>query len=56
MDTWGFLLAGIGAVLWLFTRKRSNKWASFATLLFGVGVGIIVGAVGSYLLITSNLF
>lgn len=53
MDTWGFLLILIFGIVWLFTRKRSNKWASFAMLMVGVGVGIIVGALGSYLIVSS---
>ena len=53
MDTWGFLVILIFGVVWLVTRKKSNKWASFATLMVGVGAGIVVGAIGSYLIVSS---
>ena len=45
MDTWGLLIMLVFGIVWLFTKKRANKWASFSTLMFGVGAGIVVGAV-----------
>ena len=53
MDAWGigFIFAGI--VLWLVTHKRYTRWASFALLVTGFGIGLFVGAVAAVVMFNS---
>jgi hypothetical protein len=53
MDTWGFVLIGIGGLTWLISSRRNEKLAAWARAFFFIGVGIVIGSVGSYLIITS---
>lgn len=51
MDTYGFIALAVGFVIWLSTRKQERQgWAKFGLFVMGVGVGILIGAVGAYLL------
>src|SRR3990172_3678144 len=51
LDIWGFIIIGVSLLAWIITRKRYNKSASFFLLTRGVGIGIVAGAVWSYILI-----
>jgi multisubunit Na+/H+ antiporter MnhG subunit len=46
MDTWGILLFVIGLILYFVTKKNQ-----FWLFVCGVGAGIVIGAVGSYLIV-----
>jgi len=53
LDIWGFIIIGVSLLAWIITRKRYNKSASFFLLTLGVGIGIVAGAVWSYILIAT---
>ena len=53
MDFWGIALIIIFGVVWLVARKRQNKLASFAVLMVGVGIGILVGAIWAMSIVNS---
>ena len=53
MDTWALALMVIGGLAWLYTRSKSptKTGAPFAVLLFGVGLGLFIGAVWAAMII-----
>ncbi len=51
MDKYGFIILLIGALLFMANKKHRMLWG----FVVGIGVGIIVGAVGSYLIVMSIL-
>lgn len=55
MDTWGFALVGLGGLAWLISSRRSEKLVSWARAFFFIGIGILIGAFGSYFIISSIL-
>lgn len=52
MDTWGFAIMGAFGLVWLIARKKHNGLATFSTLMFGIGAGIVIGAIGSYIMVS----
>lgn len=46
LDIWGFVIMGVFGLIWLIARKKHNELATFSTLMFGVGTGIVIGAIG----------
>lgn len=50
MDTWGILLFVVGLILYFVTKKNS-----FWLFVCGVGAGIVIGAIGSYLIVVRTL-
>ncbi len=51
MDKYGFIILAIGALLFVVDKKHRMLWG----FVIGIGVGIIVGAIGSYLIVMSIL-
>lgn len=52
MDTYGFVIFFGSLVVWLFTRGKNPNLASWSIFGMGIGVGIVLGALGSFLIIT----
>lgn len=46
MDTWGILIFIVGLVLYFITKKNP-----FWLFICGMGAGIVLGAIGSYLIV-----
>ncbi len=55
MDTYGFLLILAGLILWYFVRARSRGWWWLAGAVVGTGAGIVLGALGVYLILVARL-
>lgn len=53
MDTWGFLIIIIGAAIYLLSRKGSQNMKEFGILVFGVGLGLVIGAIWAASIISS---
>lgn len=53
MDTWGFIAIVVFGVIFFATRKNpeSTGLHKFSILGIGVGLGIVIGAIGSYLIV-----
>lgn len=51
MDTWGFLLIILGAIIYLVAKKKSRGWADAGILFFGIGLGIVIGAIWAYAIV-----
>lgn len=54
MDTWGFALIIVSVICYYLTRKRAPSVASFFLVTFGVGLGIVIGAVWALAIIDST--
>jgi len=55
MDIWGFLLMAIGVGIWLYNRRKNANGEKWGALITGVGLGIVIGAVGSVLIVMGAL-
>jgi len=50
MDIWGIIVFMVGGLLYFITRRRYPVWLFVA----GVGVGVLIGAVWHYALVTET--
>jgi Na+/H+ antiporter NhaD/arsenite permease-like protein len=55
MDKWGFLLIIIGAIIYAVNRKQSKFGREWGIMIFGIGVGIVIGAIGSAVMVQQLL-
>lgn len=55
MDVYGIFIAILGILVWLYGRGKKPRLATFGMWIFGVGCGIIIGAVGAALIVSSIL-
>jgi hypothetical protein len=45
VDIYGFAAIAVGVVGYFVLRNRSDGWAKFFLVVFGTGLGIVIGAV-----------
>ena len=50
MDTWGFIILALGIIMYYVTKKQA-----FWLFVSGTGLGIVIGAVGSYIAVMNIL-
>lgn len=44
MDTYGFAAIIAGGVIYFIAKRKSPAWMQFGILVFGVGLGLVIGA------------
>ena len=50
MDGYGIAIAIVGGIVWMASGKKSPIGAKIGALILGIGLGILIGAVGAYYL------
>jgi hypothetical protein len=53
VDTWGFVIIGVSVILYFLTRKNHQKLAQWFLLTFGIGIGLVIGAVWAFSIVQS---